>query len=48
MSDRYFLVKEYYDGGLWTKAQVRNAVTNPKNEPWITAEEYEKITGEPY
>ena len=41
-------VKNYYDQGLWSKARVRNAVTNPKSNPWITAEEYEEITGEAY
>lgn len=41
-------VKGYYDRGLWNKARVRNAVTNPKSNPWITAEEYELITGEAY
>lgn len=41
-------VKNYYDQGLWSKARVRNAATNPKSNPWITAEEYEEITGEAY
>ena len=36
-------VKDYYDRGLWTKTMVRNVVGK-----WITAEEYELITGEPY
>ena len=41
-------VKGYYDRGLWNKARVRNAVTNPKSNPWITAEEYELIPGAAY
>ena len=36
-------VKSYYERGLWTKAMVYNVVGK-----WITAEEYEAITGEPY
>lgn len=47
-SKNFKKVKNYYDQGLWSKARVRNAVTNPKSNPWITAEEYEEITGEPY
>ena len=37
-------VKYYYDNGLWNINRVRNAVV--KN--WITAEEFEEITGESY
>lgn len=37
-------VKFYYDNGLWNISRVRNAVV--KN--WITAAEFEEITGEPY
>lgn len=44
MSKKYELVKRYYDQGLWSKARVRNAVV----KEWITAEEYELITGEVY
>ena len=47
-SKHFDKVKVYYDKGLWNKARVRNAVTNPKSNPWITAEEYEEITGEKY
>lgn len=43
-SQKFYKVKKYYESGLWTKSMVRNAVV--KN--WITAEEYEEITGEPY
>lgn len=44
MSAKFEKVKGYYDKGLWNKVMVRNAVV--KN--WITAEEYELITGEAY
>lgn len=44
MSKKFDLVKRYYDQGLWSKARVRNAVV----KEWITAEEYELITGEVY
>lgn len=44
MSKKFALVKRYYDQGLWSKARVRNAVA----KEWITAEEYEIITGEVY
>ncbi len=44
MSEKYELVKYYYDEELWDKKKVKRAVV--KN--WITAEEYELITGEPY
>lgn len=43
MSPKYSLVKRYYDRGLWDIDRVRNAVGR-----WITAEEYELITGEPF
>lgn len=46
---KYFQkVKDYYDSGEWSKARVRNAVTHPVGNPWITADEYEEITGEKY
>lgn len=43
-SKKFALVKKYYDKRLWTELAVQNAVV--KN--WITAAEYEEITGEPY
>lgn len=43
-SARFMDVKSYYDSGLWKKKAVRNAVT----KRWITAIEYEEITGEDY
>ena len=42
-SKNFNKVKKYYDDGLWSKAKVRAVVGK-----WITAEEYEEITGEPY
>lgn len=47
-SPKFEMVKEYYESGRWGKKAVRNAVTNPKNNPYITAMEYEEIVGEPY
>lgn len=44
MSPKFEKVKRYYDGGLWNKTMVRNAVV----KEWITAEEFEEITGEVY
>lgn len=43
-SEKFYLVKGYYDSGEWKKKAVKNAVK--KN--WITAAEYEEIVGEPY
>lgn len=43
-SEKYELVKGYYDAGLWKKKAVKNAVI----KGWITAEEYEEIVGEPF
>lgn len=41
---RFNRVKSYYDNELWNTTMVRNAVV----KSWITSEEYEEITGEPY
>ncbi len=43
-SEKYEVVKDYYDKGMWKKKAVRNAVVRA----WITAEEYKDITGEDY
>ena len=43
-SEKYELVKAYYNSGEWKKKAVKNAV---KRE-WITAEEYKEITGDDY
>lgn len=43
MSANFNKVKNYYDHGLWSIERVRKAVGK-----WITPEEYELITGEPY
>lgn len=37
-------VKSYYTKGLWSINQVKNAVV----KGWITADEYQVITGEAY
>lgn len=44
MSDKYYLVKSYYDNHKWTKERVAEAVQCG----WITAAEYKRITKEPY
>ena len=41
---KYDKVKKYYDSGLWNVKMVRNAV----GKKWITAEEFEEITGMKY
>lgn len=43
-SEKYYVVKNYYDSGMWKKKAVKNAVV----KGWITAEEYAEIVGEPY
>ena len=43
-SKKFDTVKKYYDGGLWALYRVRAAVV----KGWITAEEYQEITGERY
>ena len=44
MSEKFEKVKKYYDSGLWNVKMVRNAV----GKKWITAEEFETITGMKY
>lgn len=43
-SPKFNTVRNYYNRGLWDETKVRNAVV--KN--WITPEEFEEITGQPY
>ncbi len=43
-SEKFELVKGYYDSGKWKKKAIRNAVVRG----WITAAEYEEIVGEPF
>ena len=43
-SSKFDKVKSYYDRGLWSIGRVRDAVVHG----WITAEQFEKITGEEY
>ena len=43
-SEKFEIVKNYYDTGLWKKKAVKNAVV----KHWITAKEYAEIAGEPY
>lgn len=44
MSADFAKLKGYFDGRLWTKKQIGDAVS----KGWITAEEYREITGEDY
>lgn len=44
MSNKFEKVKSYYERGLWGISRVRDAVI----KGWITAKEFEDITGEPY
>lgn len=44
MSKKFKTVKAAYDRGNWDKAMVGNAVV----KGWITAEEYQLITGDVY
>lgn len=43
-SKQYQKVKDYYDDGFWSVKKVRNAVV----KGWITEEEFQEITGEPF
>lgn len=47
-SKNFAKVKKFFDNGLWSQQRVYNAVSNPASSPWITAEEYQEITGEAY
>lgn len=47
-SPNYKKVKRFYDRKLWSKRKVKDAVTHPEGNPWITEEEYTEITGDPY
>ena len=44
MSRKFEQIKYWYVTGMWSKSKVADAVA----KGWITAEEYELITGEPY
>lgn len=44
MSNKFDKVKGYFERGLWNLERVRNAVV----KGWITAEEFQIITGQPY
>lgn len=41
---KFDTVKKYYDMGVWSEAKVRDAVV----KGWITAEEFQTITGKAY
>ena len=43
-SEKFEIVKKYFDMGLWTETKLRNAVV--KN--WITPDEFKEISGKDY
>lgn len=43
-SEKFELVKNYFDMGMWKKKAVKNAVI----KGWITSDEYVEIVGEKY
>ena len=43
-SRNYEKVKNFYDMGVWSEGRVRDAVV----KGWITAEEFQEITGAAY
>lgn len=43
-SENFEVVKDLYDRGLWKIQRVRKAV----EKHWITEDEFQEITGEPY
>lgn len=43
-SPRFATVQRYYDRGLWSIERVAQAVVHG----WITADEFEEITEQPY
>lgn len=44
MMSKFDKVQGYFEAGLWDLSRVKNAV----RKSWITAAEYETITGEPF
>ena len=44
MSKKFKQIQYWYKTGMWSIEKVRDAVV----KGWITEEEYEQITGEPY
>ena len=44
MSKKFLKVRNHYTKGYWSVSMVRDAV----DKDWITAAEFEEITGEKY
>ena len=44
MSSKFEKVKGYYEAGLWDTRRVHDSVAHG----WITADEYQEITGDAY
>lgn len=47
-SSHYTEIKFWYDNGNWSKAWVYDAVTHPKDNPYLTEDEYKEIVDEKY
>lgn len=45
MDDMHNVIKRYYGWGLFAKTNLQDFV---KNTDWLTAEQYNDITGEDY
>ena len=43
-ASKFDRVKDFYDRGLWRRSRVHDAVV----KDWITAAQYEEITGEAF
>lgn len=48
MSKKYNTVKNWYDSGVFSKEIVMEMIRNAVKKKWITEDEYEDITDEPY
>ena len=44
MSDKFELLKGYFNDGLWDEKRMKNAVV----KSWITMDEFESIVGKEY
>ena len=42
-SSHYTEIKFWYDNGNWSKAWVHDAVTHPKDSPYLTEEDRKSV-----